>query len=368
MGGYWKPERLIETSRIAALSRTARLLRFFGRLVAQTSRQAMTKTSSAFTACAIILGALIYAGAAEATQVIPGAGSGGPAQVPSNHTWVSHTGVDGGACTATSPCRSLLGAYTNTAANGEIDIVDAGDYGGLEVSKGITIVNDGAGVASVGFIYVQAAPTDDVILRGLTFNGIDGASSGANGPQLPLARRLSSAIIHQLDWGRFCGTPATSPSSWWSTACFRPMAPTAMGPSISRLWLEAACRRDRAGSVFDAPGNGVRVDSTNGAAQVELRDVSVSGSAGGSGIVAVSPTSGGAPAAIYADNVAATGNACGYGLRAVGGTAAIYLNRSTIMNNAIIGASSAGAVVSYSNNSFAGNGTDGSPTSVIGLR
>ena len=84
--------------------------------------------------------------------------------------------------------------------------------------------------------------------------------------------------------------------------------------------------------IFDAPGNGVRVDSTNGAAQVELRDVTVHGSAGGSGIVAVSPTSGGAPAVIYADNVAATGNA-GYGLRAVGGTAAIYLNRSTIMNN-----------------------------------
>ena len=93
--------------------------------------------------------------------------------------------------------------------------------------------------------------------------------------------------------------------------------------------------------------------------------MTVHGSAGGSGIVAVSPTSGGPAATIYADNVAATGNA-GYGLRAVGGTAAIYLNRSTIMNNAVgIGASSGGAVVSYSNNSFAGNGSDGSPTSVI---
>ena len=58
--------------------------------------------------------------------------------------------------------------------------------------------------------------------------------------------------------------------------------------------------------------------------------------------MAVSPTSGGAPAAIYADNVAVTGNA-GYGLRAVGGTAAIYLNHSTIMNNGSVSAHRAAA-------------------------
>ena len=123
--------------------------------------------------------------------------------------------------------------------------------------------------------------------------------------------------------------------------------------------------------ILNSVGNGVRVDTTTpgaGAVNVELRDVTVSGSGGGSGIVAVSPTSGGAPSVIVADNVASTNNA-GYGIRAVGGTAKVFLHHSTIANNPVgIGASSGGAMVSYSDNAFAGNVTDGSPTSMVGLK
>ena len=84
--------------------------------------------------------------------------------------------------------------------------------------------------------------------------------------------------------------------------------------------------------------------------------------------MAISPPSGGPPAVIYADNVLATGNA-GYGMRAVGGTAAIFLNRSIITNNAVgVYASSGGVVYSYGDNYFAGNTSgDGAPTP-IGLK
>ena len=44
------------------------------------------------------------AGVATALAVLLCAGA---AQALSNHTWVSHTGNDSNACTATSPCRSL---------------------------------------------------------------------------------------------------------------------------------------------------------------------------------------------------------------------------------------------------------------------
>jgi hypothetical protein len=70
-----------------------------------------------------------------------------------------------------------------------------------------------------------------------------------------------------------------------------------------------------------------------------------------------------------ADEVTSSHNA-GYGLRAVGGTATIYLRRSTITYNSEgIRASSGGAIVSYSDNSFAGNsGGDGIPTATIALK
>jgi hypothetical protein len=53
--------------------------------------------------------------------------------------------------------------------------------------------------------------------------------------------------------------------------------------------------------------------------------------------------------------VTSTHNA-GYGLRAIGAGASIFLSRSVITNNGIgIGASGGGAIFSYSDNRFAGN-------------
>ena len=189
------------------------------------------------------------------------------------------------------------------------------------------------------------ASTGDFILRGLTFNGIDSASYGIEG------YRFHSLVIdhchfYQYGSGTFGGVYAipASPStllvmdSVFSFDGANGYGSVTIAPSAGGS-VSAQIERVR---IFNAPSNGIRVDSTNGAVQIELRDLTVHGSAGGSGIVAVSPTSGGPPAVIYADNVTATGNA-GYGLRAVGDTAAIYLSRSTIMNNAVgIGASTGG--------------------------
>jgi hypothetical protein len=106
-----------------------------------------------------------------------------------------------------------------------------------------------------------------------------------------------------------------------------------------------------------ATGNGVRADSTvgPGAIDVALHDVTVDGASGGSGIVAVSMTSGGPTVKLVADNVMSSHNA-GYGFRGIGGTASIYLRRSTIEDNGVgVGASSGGQIFSYGDNGFAGN-------------
>ena len=108
-----------------------------------------------------------------------------PAQAGPNRTWVSGTGTDSGTCAITAPCKTFAFALTQTAAGGEIDVLDPADYGPVIIGKAISIVNEGVGVASIGVssgnaITITAGPTDSVHLRGLTLTGL---GIGLNGIQ-----------------------------------------------------------------------------------------------------------------------------------------------------------------------------------------
>lgn len=100
-------------------------------------------------------------------------------------TWVSGKGVDSTECgPIASPCRTLQRAYFNTNAGGEVNILDGAGYGSLDITKAISVVNDGAGVAGVlassgsPGINISTGASDSVVLRGLT---IEGAGVGSNG-------------------------------------------------------------------------------------------------------------------------------------------------------------------------------------------
>src|SRR4051812_35559098 len=105
------------------------------------------------------------------------------AQAQATRTWVSGVGDDANPCSRTAPCKTLAGAISKTAANGEIDALDPAGYGAVTITKGITIDGGGGQVASVlvsgtNGIVVQAGPSDVVILRNLRINGI---GTGING-------------------------------------------------------------------------------------------------------------------------------------------------------------------------------------------
>src|SRR5947209_2952408 len=114
-----------------------------------------------------------------------------------SRTWVSGVGDDANPCSRTAPCKTFAGAISKTAAGGEIDALDPGGYGGVTITKAITIDGGGGQVASVlvsgtNGVNVQAGPTGVVILRNLRINGIEGAGSGGlNG-----IRYLSGASLH----------------------------------------------------------------------------------------------------------------------------------------------------------------------------
>ena len=98
-------------------------------------------------------------------------------------TFVSGKGADSGVCTLAAPCRSFAYAATQTNDGGELVVLDTAGYGGLTITKSISIVNDGAGVASVqvpsGAAIVINAPSNAVVhLRGLTLEGANTATDG----------------------------------------------------------------------------------------------------------------------------------------------------------------------------------------------
>jgi hypothetical protein len=92
-------------------------------------------------------------------------------------TWISGTGNDNNPCTRTAPCRFLQKGVATTAAGGELDILDPGDYGSVALSRSITI--DGKGnVASGMAITVFAQVYDVVVIRNISLNGNYQSPSG----------------------------------------------------------------------------------------------------------------------------------------------------------------------------------------------
>jgi hypothetical protein len=93
-------------------------------------------------------------------------------------TWVSGVGDDANPCSRTAPCRTFAGAIGKTQAAGEINVLDPGGFGGVTITKSITISSTfEAGVLVPGQsfgIIVNAGATDKVILKGLDIEGING--------------------------------------------------------------------------------------------------------------------------------------------------------------------------------------------------
>jgi Right handed beta helix region len=114
------------------------------------------------------------------------------AQAQATRTWVSGVGDDANPCSRTAPCKTFAGAISKTAPNGEINVLDPGGFGGVTITKSITISSEGfeAGVLVSGTngIIVNAAATDEITLKGLD---IEGLGSGLNGVNI-----LSASKVH----------------------------------------------------------------------------------------------------------------------------------------------------------------------------
>src|SRR5436305_9638591 len=88
------------------------------------------------------------------------------------------SGNDANDCSRATPCRTFQAAHDKTLSDGEVAVLDPGGYGGLTITKSISIVNDGVGEASVLVsggstgIVINAPAGGYVNLRVITVQGI----------------------------------------------------------------------------------------------------------------------------------------------------------------------------------------------------
>jgi Right handed beta helix region len=259
-----------------------------------------------------------------------------PAAAQATRTWVSGVGDDANPCSRTAPCKTFAGAISKTAAGGEIDALDPGDFGAVTITKSITL--DGRGTfAGAGTITVNAG-TAVVVLRGLSIR----PSATTTGIAF-----TAGAALHVEDCS--IGGFTTSGIEF---------APSAGGQLIVK---EAALREN--------PGTGIHVASS-ATATIEKSDVSgstVGLDAGGTAKVSIHDS-------VFAGN--------GTGVQA-GVTAEVNVDHGLIANNGVgVQANSTvrlsevmvsgnatgvtGNVVSFGNNRIAaGNGANGTPASTV---
>lgn len=97
-------------------------------------------------------------------------------------TWVSGVGDDANPCSRTAPCKTYAGAISKTATGGEISTLDPGGFGGVTITKSITISGDGT-LASVlvsgtNAIVINAPAGSVITLRNLSVIGLGTGLAG----------------------------------------------------------------------------------------------------------------------------------------------------------------------------------------------
>jgi len=277
-----------------------------------------------------------------------------PAHAQAPRTWVSGVGDDANPCSRAAPCKTFAGAISKTASGGEIDVLDPGGFGGVTITKAITI--NGVGTqgavlaASGGTGIVVAAPaTDKVILRNLTITGTIG--QGATGIRFQAGREL---LVENVTIDGFTG------------ACID-VAPTAAGTGSLQLSNSTLTKCDTGirmvgvgNQVLTMENVGIHLMTTDGILLssgpifASIRNSSLNQN-GRDGLRLASSAAQADVAGTLFEFNASTG------INVLSATATARVADSFFFNNST-GLSSTGVSQSNGNNTFAGNTTEGNFT------
>jgi hypothetical protein len=268
-----------------------------------------------------------------------------PAMAQATRTWVSGVGDDANPCSRTAPCKTFAGAISKTATGGEINCLDPGGFGGVTITKSLTIRCDytEGGVlvsgAGVNGIIVNAAATSEVFLSGLD---IFGASTAQNGVRIIAGATVTieNSVIHGFNATNGLGIS------------FQPSGAT-------NLFLNNVTVRNN-GTAGTGGGILIQPTGAGGNARVTMRDTRVRGN---SNINLNINTTGntGTGIEVSIDTSDFTGSGTGINLLTPGGTATarFMLTNSTIANNTSFGINANGPTATgrVSNTTITNSGT-----------
>ncbi len=283
-------------------------------------------------------------------------------------TWVSGVGDDANPCSRTAPCKTFAGAISKTASGGEIDALDPGGFGAVNITKSITIDGGGGPVASilpgVGASAVNISTANiNVTLRNIELAGV---TTGATGVSVSAA---SGVVLHleNVAISSFTGLGVD-------------FEPTAGGTANQLFMINTTVRNNAGGGILIANAsalldnvrsdfNGYGVKAIDGA-RVSVRDSDASGN---TNIGFVAKGTAASAEMNIADSTSSNNGSNGIHSASAGQPTIVRVSNVTVTNNAGIGLANSGGgqLLSFSQggqgtNNVAGNtGGDGAPTGTL---
>jgi hypothetical protein len=276
-------------------------------------------------------------------------------------TWVSGVGDDVNPCSRTAPCKTFAGAISKTAAGGEINVIDPAGYGGVTITKSITI-NGGGSFASVlvsgtNGIIVNVGASDVVTIRNVSINGL---GTGLSGIKMLGSGSLfvENVDIHQFADKGIDFQPTGAAQLFVTNAAIRNtgggiLLKPAVGISVT------AQVRD---SVLEQNVYGIRAEDR---ASISIERCTVAGNLN-NGLLAISASQ---AAQMTIDSSIASNNrnpsSNSSGIQSNGVLSTIRISNVVVTNNDIGLTLAGGSVASWGNNKIAGNTVNGAPNSSL---
>ena len=289
-----------------------------------------------------------------------------PASIPASKatrsaftTLLAASGLSKGPRTA----RTFAGAISKTSTGGEIDALDPGGFGGVTITKSITI--DGSGpatmagilVAGTNGITISIPAGSEVILRGIDFEGI---ASGLAGVSI-----TSGGTVH-IEKSRF--DQFTDPAIQ--------IVGSGGASDVTTVNILDTQIRNCVGTGVA----GISADATHGAVSLVTNGVTVANcgvglsSNAGAKVHAVNSNFSANTNGVVANNGAIVSldttvvSLCtAAGVQSEGAATIVKLTNTSIFDNggAGLATTGGGAIVSFVNNRIYGNNPNGSPTTSV---
>jgi hypothetical protein len=289
------------------------------------------------------------------------------ADAQATRTWVSGVGDDANPCSRTAPCKTFPGAISKTAAGGEINCLDPGGFGGVTITKAITIDCTGTFgsslVSGTNGVVVNAPAGSIITLRGIS---IFGAGTGLSG-----IRFLAGGALH-VEHVKVSGFRSATGKG----LDFVPSTPNAELHVTDSSFLDNGTAAGGLGILIQPSAGGsatavlnrvqmvnnfgnLSVNATSGAVSVTVKDSIASNSTGGIGAVSTGQT-----LRLMIDRTILSNNTNALGSNGAG--SAVFISNSVLSNNnTAMNFTAPGTLLSFSNNLVAGNNNDGAPSGTI---